>query len=224
MEEAVCVISYDQFTVLLHDALRQRLQRTPPPADAKRIRSPVCLLFVRPRADKQAPLLAQAKTSFKYWHYASGSALDIALPGWRFDHSFNAEAFAAFEDEMCERTRWAGSAGETTALVLDCVVTIADMSIELDYSQVLLLPVGQMISDGKIESLDRLIGNLIRAAKNSRNSRGSANVWEMSDGLGIQTGAKCLWQILKNAKYIESAVKVIDEVRDYAICDLRKRA
>src|SRR3989339_789602 len=78
--QAFCVQSVDGLKVILTFALIDRLKKEPPTEIVSHIRSPVCLLFVRPRASPGNKLLEQVEGSFDYWYHATGSTLDIVLP------------------------------------------------------------------------------------------------------------------------------------------------
>lgn len=219
--QAFCVQSVDDLKVILAFALIDRLKKEPPTELASHIRSPVCLLFVRPRASPGDKLLEQVEVSFEYWYHATDSTLDIVLPGWADDKIFSAQAYANFEKQIVDSTKWKPS-GETDALILDVVFDVESQSVDLDWSHVVYLPIEEMIRNKKFSSLDQFVAQLLNAAKSSETKNRKTSVWEISDYFGIHKGRRALWKWLKQVKYIGDAAKVYDELKPYAVCDLRK--
>jgi hypothetical protein len=75
MRAAVCVDSLSSLNTQLRESFKERTDLGQFSEDVHSIRSPVCLLFVRPPSD-----LKEVKQTFDYWDFSSDTAIDIALP------------------------------------------------------------------------------------------------------------------------------------------------
>ena len=80
-----------------------------------------------------------------------GSTLDIVLPGWADDKIFSAQAYANFEKQIVDSTKWKPS-GETDALILDVVFDVESQSVDLDWSHVVYLPIESKFSRASLGS------------------------------------------------------------------------
>jgi hypothetical protein len=80
-----------------------------------------------------------------------------------------------------------------------------------------------MIENKTVRSLDALVQELIGAAKKAYDEApGGSGVFEISDRIGWNRGRKSLWDLLKRL-FLREVGKVYDDLRPFAVCDLRQR-
>ena len=223
MEYCFCLQSYEELLTLLHDRVASRLFTMKRESSVKKARTPIGLVFVRPRSDEMKTSIDQKNLSYSYWNNSSGSAIDFFFPGWDENGMFNAYAFSKFEDEFRSRTRWQPM-GETTILLMDLEVDLDTREAELDLSRTLILPVADMVEKKKVKHLDDLIVNLTNAAKVDVERNRLASIWEISNLLAWKSARARLIQWIEQVKYLEFAAQIFNDIRPYAICDLRKKA
>jgi hypothetical protein len=88
-------------------------------------------------------------------------------------------------------------------------------------SESIHLPVEQMLRDGRATTLDGLMYEIIRQGEKSWPNP-DAGVWEISDRLAFHKGSKALWNVMKDKYLIKDLVQIHNELRPYAVCDLRR--
>src|SRR5262249_11018019 len=93
---------------------------------------------------------------------------------------------------------------------------------DLLFDEVICLPIEAMLKDGTIRSLDGLMAELVRHARETwpRSERGA--IWNISDRIGFERGARSLWTVLRKM-LLRDTSKIYDDLRPFVVCDLRKR-
>ena len=182
-----------------------------------KFRLPLALLFIRPPFDIEI-----VKNTFDYWHYATGTAIDIVLPGWSTDREFEAIHFSKFEKELIEGTKWQ-MLPSPNILLLDYIYNESNHEVELDFSKCIVLPAEEMIAKKRITSLDALLTEIIgQATKQQRNS-GSADTFSISDGIAISIVSNNVLDWLQSKGFLSAAIDIYKGFKPYAVCDLRKK-
>lgn len=181
------------------------------------------------RGDQRGPggaLAEQMEASFNYWNADSGDtstssgpvgtwtgtlrtsqpthSLDIATP-WkpsRAGYSGQAELLLLSYDYWPSRDSGRYSPHGDEGLV--------------DWSEVVVLPIEDMIRDGRIVSLDRLVHDLVSHA---RELQDAALIWELSNRCAREVGTQTIWTWLKDKSGL--AGRVYEGVRPYVMGDLR---
>ena len=210
-------------------AVAKRVREQPPPSGCLQARFPVALLFVRgDRGGDGKKLADQAVASFDYWDKDTGESLDIVLAGWKHSEgalTFDAEEFLAFRRVVEKSSVWKYS-GETDLLLLNFEVNLDEIDGSFDYSEVIVLPLEEMLRNKHIGSLDGFISELATSARNvSADSRfsGSSPVWDMSDHAGILRVKKDLWHAVKKF-FLKDYADKLEALEYFAVRDLQRDA
>jgi hypothetical protein len=129
--------------------------------------------------------------------------------------------------EIEAQSKWRYS-GETDILIVDFEVAVSPDGRLADdgqfsFQHCIYLPVEQMVAEKQYRSLDHLVQELVRAGKEVYDADPmQAGVFEISDRIGWTRGRKSLWEVLKK-KLLKDWKKVYDDLRPFAVCDLRLR-
>ncbi len=179
---------------------------------------PLLLCFFRgDRGGMGENLATEAMKSLDYWDLDSDHFLDMVFLGWEdgldgSPPSFDAKDFLAAKNSIEKQSKWKYS-GESDILMLNYVYDGTDVA--LDFSETITLRVEEMLRNKTVSSLDKLIHDLIEAAKSTPN----ATVWKISDKIGIQLGRKALWDTITST-FFGKLNKVYKSFRPFAVCNL----
>jgi hypothetical protein len=183
-----------------------------------------------------ASLAKQVVESFGYWNWESAQYLDLVFFGWYkegedvgFQKSDGCAIFRECCSQVASLSKWHYK-GETDVLLVNFEVPVQNSGKPklgdgyLSFKESMWLPVEAMIQNGTVRSLDGLVNELIREAKNVYNEAepGGAGVFEISDRIGWHRGRKSLWDVLKRL-FLREFGRVYDDLRPFALCDLRPR-
>lgn len=207
-------------------AVAKRVRDQPPPSGCLTARFPVGLLFVRgDRGGDGKRLAEQAVASFDYWDKDAGDSLDIVLAGWRRGESsllFDADEFLAFRRVIEKSCSWRYS-GETDLVLLNFEVILDEIDGWFDYSEVIVLPLEEMLRNKHIGSIDGFMAELAASAHQvSSESRfnGVSPVWEMSDNAGILRAKKDIWYAMKKF-FLKDYADKLEGLEYFAVRDLQ---
>lgn len=206
----------------LRKLVRERIRQSDPPAEAQVLRFPVALFFTR---DRGAGIRDEIASSFEFWSRDSGEYFDMFFPGWYFHNDklrFNLKRFMKYRQEIEGLSLWAYS-GETDLLILNFNYDLQTGLGEFDFTEVITLPVEEMIREKRIGSLAVLLSHIHNAARKSRKRGKHSAVWEISDGIGFLRGRQSLWEALKKI-VLKDFAQVYDNVRPFGVRDLRRRS
>ncbi len=227
----------------LGDALKRRCagQRVPDEIDV--VRTPVALMFVR--GDRAAPgktFAEQVVSSFGYWNFESAEYLDLVFFGWynetgtpgfqpivKVDSSPSSRQGEAgmFIDccrEIGRMSKWRYS-GETDVLLVDFEIRRTELGElclpgRFSFKNCIYLPVETLIEEKRYRSLDELVSDLVKNAKEVYDANPlQGGVFEISDRIGWTRGRKAILDRLKHM-FLRDWTKVYDELRPFAVCDL----
>jgi hypothetical protein len=189
----------------------------------ERVRFPVGLFFIRgDRAGPGKTLAEQVVASFGYWNDDSGKYFDMVFPGWGKDGDaivFDRTAFLSFRSEIEKICKYRYS-GQTDILLLNYDYTLKKATGDFSFDEAILLPVEDMVRDGRVSNLDTLMHELIGDAKEMWQRTDRSVIWDISDKIALDKGRQALWKLIKE-KFLKELGKVYDELRPFAICDLR---
>jgi hypothetical protein len=216
----------------LSEAVRSRVQQERVPPGVQVVRTPVALMFVRgDRAEPGATLARQVVSSFGYWNRQSAQYIDLVFFGWwnegggvGFQSQDNARIFVDCCRQVELMSKWRYS-GETDTLLVDFEMPVTDAGRLADgafsFKSCIYLPVEQMVAEGRVRSLDALVHELVAAATEVYESHPlQGTVFEVSDRIGWTRGRRALWDRLKQL-LLRDWSRVYDELRPFAVCDLR---
>ena len=180
---------------------------------------PLMIFFIRGDRGGQGRVLAdEARSSFRYWDLDSKRDIDLLLPGWEMVEGtlvFDTPSFLEFRGEIEHRSRWRYS-GQAEILLLNYEFEPWAYSLDFRFEETITLPVEQMLTSNLTPSLDALMHEVISVAKGVKDG----SVWEISDRIARQRVRESIWQFLKK-RFSKSLSKVYDELRPFAVCDLR---
>jgi hypothetical protein len=207
-------------------ATAKRLRDLPAPTGCGQARFPIALLFVRgDRGGDGKKIAEQIVSSFDYWDKDTGDNLDIVLAGWKKDEgklTFDIDDFLLFRRLVESSSKWRFS-GETDLLLLNFEVDLWAIDGRFDYSEVIVLPLEEMLRSKYIGSVDAFVSELSNLSREiSARSRfeGNSPVWELSDSTGIQRVKKDIWQAIKKLILKDYADKY-DGLANFAVRDLQ---
>jgi len=221
----------------LGEAVERRCAGHAFPETTQLVRTPVALMFVRgDRAEPGATLARQVVSSFGYWNHESQEYLDLVFFGWfkdGVDVGFQGHDGARIFRDCCEEiqamSRWRYS-GETDILLVDFDVAVTrDRHVDptsgaFSFKHCIYLPVEKMIAEHRVRSLDALVTELVRAAETVyRASPHKGSIFEVSDRVAWTRGRKSIWDTLRKV-ILGDWSRVYDELRPFAVCDLRVRS
>ncbi|WP_299195859.1 hypothetical protein [uncultured Amphritea sp.] len=187
------------------------------------VRFPVGVFFIRgDRAGPGKTLAEQVVASFGYWNDDSGKYFDMVFPGWAKDGElihFDRDAFLSFRREIEAMSKYRYS-GQTDILLLNYDYPVGGEIGDFSLDEAIVLPVEEMVRDGRISNLDALMHELICDAKDMFQQESSNVIWDISDKRAVEGGRKALLKLIKQ-KFLKDLVKVYDELKPFAVCDLR---
>ncbi len=181
---------------------------------------PLLLCFFRgDRGGMGEKLATEAMKSLDYWDLDSDHFLDMVFLGWEDGPQgsapiFDAKDFLAAKKYIEKQSKWKYS-GESDILMLNYIYDGTDVA--LDFSETITLRVEDMLRNKTVSSLDKLIHDLIEAAKSTPNP----TVWKISDKIGIQLGRKALWDTIIST-FLGKLGKVYQSFRPFAVCNLSR--
>jgi hypothetical protein len=218
--------SIDEATRQLDDSIRQRLDEHPLSSDKDRVRCPVGILWVRgDRAEPGKALAEQTIASFGYWNEDSGRFFDVVLPGWGKDGDqivFDPRAFLAFREQVEEISQWTYS-GETELLIVQFDYDVGPPKEgAFAFDQAIQLPVETMIRNGSVAHLDGLMHELIGAAKLSSLTDDDRTLWDVAGPVARDRGREGVWKLVRR-RLLGDADEIYNNLRPFAVCDLRRR-
>ena len=224
MSAAFPAISYTEATRLMLSAVRERLSEPPPlPHSVKKLRCPVGFLFLRgDREGAGSQLAREMIASFGYLGTDSGRDFDFILPGWEYSRAmrFHVRSFLAFRSRIESLSQWRYS-GETELLLCNFDYDVAADRGQFTFDEVMVLPVEQMIREGRVPHLDHFFHQLIQFARSANRNSSNSVVWQISDRFGIHRGGKLLWDFLANNFIVKTVTGIFTGLRPFAVCDLR---
>jgi hypothetical protein len=192
-------------------------------SNLSKITFPVGLCFVRgDRAGDGKSIAEQVVASFAYWNRDSSKYFDIIFPGWQPSEAtihFDLNSFLTFREDLESACKWRYS-GETDLLLLNYDYVISELAGSFRFDEVIYIPVEAMLKDGRIRSLDALMAEIVRHAKETWPRSDRAAIWQISDRIGIERGNRSLWDFIRKL-LLRDASKIYDQLRPFVVCDLR---
>ena len=99
---------------------------------------------------------------------------------------------------------------------------ISQLRGDFSFQEVIVLPVEEMIRDGKIGSLDGLMNDIIRiATRSSKRKSKKSPVWILSDELGYFHGRKAFWDAFKKM-VLRDFARAADKSTPFAVHNLTR--
>jgi hypothetical protein len=184
----------------------------------------VAIFFIR--GDRGGPgkaIAQQVMASFDYWDADAGKYLDVVFPGWVKDGpviQFDTKRFLEFRHDIERISQWHYS-GETDILLLNFDYDPDAHEGVFAFEETITLLPEKMVRDGHVSNLDLLMHELVNAARQTWPRTSGSPIWEMSDRIAIQRSRTALWEYVKK-KFLREFGKIYDELRPFAVCDLRK--
>ena len=185
---------------------------------AGQMRGPVGLFMVREDGANGSKLAKEVMSSFKYWDSRTAHYFDGVFLGWGYDvgPAYLENRYLACISELEDKLKWRENGG-SHLIITDYVFDLHNKAGSFDFSKAISLDITKLLLKNEWTQLSELIVNgLLTPVKNNRN----AGTWELSDYIAILKLREGFWdEIVRRAGYL---LGVVDQVKDYAIRDLRK--
>lgn len=223
---------FEDATSQLSKLMTDRLKGDPIMMTVKKVRFPVALFFIRgDRGGEGKELAEQVVASFDYWNIDSGKYIDIVFPGWNKKGDsvvFSSFDFLRFKEQIERTSTWRYS-GETDIVLLNYDFHFSQLQSPLSFigkgefafDQVILLNVEEMLREGRVNSLDAFIHQLIQTAKEVDVRSDDSVLWDIDKKIAFYRGRKVLWEVLKETKWLKHISKVYDELHYFRMSDMR---
>lgn len=198
-------------------------------AKVDRVRFPVAFVWLRGnRAGKGKELSDQAIASYGYWNDASQGFFDIVFPGWLADNVDSDRPVIVFDEQYFTRcvkdveaiSKWRYRDGVSEVLLLHWDYDIHAGTGDFAFDECLRLPVEELVSKGKVDSLDRFMSDLIASARAADAPGPHDSVWEIRDRLAFDRGRRSVWKWI-NEKLLRDAGTVAEDLQSFRVRDLR---
>jgi hypothetical protein len=184
----------------------------------KVIRGPVGLFLVREDGANGSKLAKEVVGSFKYWDSKTAHYFDGIFLGWGYDvgPAYMEDSYLACISELEDRLNWRENGG-SHLIITDYVFDMRSRSGAFDFSKAIPLDITKLLLKNEWTQLSELIiKGLLTPVKDNE----YAGTWEISDYIGILKLRERFWkEIVKKAGIL---LGIVDEVKDYAVRDLRK--
>jgi hypothetical protein len=207
---------------------------------ADRVRFPVGFLLIRGDRGGEGKTMAEtAAASVAYWNKRSSKYFDIVFAGWeiRIDGDsavarFNLDRFFDFVEKVEGLSRWRYSGGTDLLLLhfdLDFpeiwtgehgIQPVFPLHCDFGFDQTISLQVENMMREGKVTNPDMLMQELMNHAKEAWPPTERGSVWEISNRVLVDRGRRSVWDWV-NKTFLSDAGQIYNEMRPYAVCDLR---
>jgi hypothetical protein len=198
-------------------------------AEVDRVRFPVAFVWLRGnRAGRGKELSDQAIASYGYWNDTSQEFFDIVFPGWLAE-GVNAERpYIAFDQGHFLRcvkdvesiSKWRYRDGVSEVLLLHWDYDLGTFTGDFSFDEAVPLPVEELVAQGKVDSLDRFMSELIDHAKALSPPGPHGAVWDIANRMAFDRGRRSAWAWI-NKTFLRDAGTIVDELRPFQVCDLR---
>jgi hypothetical protein len=182
----------------------KRICNHPMPDNCESVRVPFGIFFVHGDQDAHSKKLAeQIMADFDYWDKDSSNSLDVVLPGWTRNEGeleFDPTVFTSFRYcvEVMSKYRYSGG---VDFILLNYEFYPMTLLGGLHFSEVMVLPLEEMVRNNKIGTIRGFLTELSIAARDKPvegRLSGDSSAWDILDKSCILKEKQDLWQVLKN--------------------------
>jgi len=210
--------SLDQAEQILGSVYQNRISIREHHLAAEAIRGPVGLFLVREDGANGSKLAKEVTGSFEYWDSRTAHYFDGVFLGWGYDNgpAYLQYSYLACISDLENRLNWRENGG-SHLIITDYVFDLKSKSGVFDFSKAIPLDITKLLLRNEWTQLSELIiKGLLTPVKDNEH----AGTWEISDYIAILKLRERFWkELVKKAGIL---LGVIDEVKDYAVRDLRK--